>query len=116
MYRFMFLAALWAATSHAYADEVGPIQAKSIDLQGFRGVVYYTSEAGGYHVVTTIAEGENGLPVRFEATLLEGQRVTISVPGKVGEQSHVIQMMRSNSKLIVGPAQIGPDTVATARP
>ena len=62
----MLLAALCAVTSPAYAREIGEIQATSIDLGGFRGVVYYTSEGGGYRVVTTIAEGENGLPVRFE--------------------------------------------------
>jgi hypothetical protein len=116
MYRYMLLAALCAVTSPAYAGEIGEIQARSIDLGGFRGVVYYTSEGGGYRVVTTIAEGENGLPVRFEATLLDGQKVTVSVPGKLGEHGHAIEMMRSNSKLVVGPSSIGPDTVVIARP
>ena len=116
MYRYMLLAALCAMTSPAYAGEIAEIQATSIKLEGFRGVVYYTSEAGGYRVVATIAEGDNGLPVRFEATLLDGQKVTISVPGKLGEQSHAIEMMRSNSKLIVGPSSMASDTVVDARP
>ena len=40
MYRYMLLAALCAVTSPAYAGEIGEIQARSIDLGGFRGVVY----------------------------------------------------------------------------
>jgi hypothetical protein len=116
MYRYMLLAALCAVTNPAYAGEVGEIQATSIDLGGFRGVVYYTSEAGGYRVIATIAEGENGLPVRLEATLLDGQKVTVSVPGKLGEDGHSIEMMRSNSKLIVGPSSMGSDSVVDARP
>ena len=116
MYRYMLLAELCAVTNPAYAGEVGEIQATSIDLGGFRGVVYYTSETSGYHVIATIAEGENGLPVRFEATLLDGQKVTVSVPGKLGEHGHSIEMMRSNSKLIVGPSSMESDSVVDARP
>ena len=34
--------------------------------------------------------------MRFEAILLDGQKVTISVPGKLGEQSHILEKSRSN--------------------
>ena len=116
MHRYMLFGALCLVTIPADAGEVGEIQATSIDLGGFRGVVYYASEAGGYRVITTLAEGESGLPVRFEATLMDGQKVTVSVPGRLGERSHTIEMMRSNDKLVVGPPSIGPDAVAVARP
>ncbi len=116
MYRYMMLAALCAVTSPGYAAEIGEIQGSSIDLGGFRGVVYYTSEDSGYHVVTTISEGENGLPVRFEATLLEGQKIIVSVPGKLGEPGHAFEMKRSNSKLIVGPSPSASKTLVIAQP
>ena len=113
MYRYMMLAALCVVTSPGYAAEIGEIQGSSIDLGGFRGVVYYTSEDSGYHVVTTISEGEDGLPIRFEATLLEGQKIIVSVPGKPG---HAFEMKRSNSKLIVGPSPSASKTLVIARP
>ena len=80
-------------------------RAESIDLGGFRGVVYYTTEDGGYHVVATIAEGESGLPVRFEATLTKTQKMTISVPGKLGEMSHMLEMSGADGKLVVANPQ-----------
>src|SRR5262245_41750627 len=95
----LLFAAVCVITSPVYAGEIGEIQATSIDLYGFRGIVYYTCQSDGYRVVATISEGENGLPVRFEATLLDGQKVTISVPGKVGEPIHAVEMTRSHSKL-----------------
>ena len=41
------------------------MQAESITLGEFHGIVYFTSEPDGYRVVATIAEDEAGLPVRF---------------------------------------------------
>src|SRR5262245_22786927 len=103
MYRFLLLAGLWFITSPAYASELTEIQAASIDVSGFRGVVYYTSESDGYRVVTTISEGENGLPLRFEASLLDGQKVIISVPGKLGEAAHALEVRRVHSTVTVAP-------------
>ena|SRR5262249_9881688 len=103
MYRFLILAGLCLIAGPATAGELAEIQAASIDVSGFRGVVYYTSESDGYHVVTTLSESENGSPVRFEATLLDGQKVTISVPGKLGEATHAVEVRRVNSTVTVGP-------------
>ena len=105
MNRYIPIAALCLMFAPAYAGEIGDLQAESIDLGGFRGVVYYTTENGGYHVVATIAEGETGLPVRFEATLTETQKMTISVPGKLGEMSHVLEMSGADGKLVVANPQ-----------
>ena len=78
------------------------MQAASIQLHAFSGVVYYTSQSdGGYRIVATLSEGESGLPVRFEATLLDGQKVTISVPGKLGEQGQVVEMTRLHKRLVI---------------
>lgn len=76
MYRHTVLAALCVTTGYASAGELDPLQGGSIDLGGFQGVVYYTEADNSFRVVTTIAEGEAGLPVRFEATLDEGQSLT----------------------------------------
>ncbi len=103
MNRSIWLAALCFATTPAYAGDLVEIEAASIDLSGFRGVVYYSSESDGYRVVTTISNGEAELPVRFEATLLDGQKVTISVPGKVGEPPHAVEVRRLQSKVVLAP-------------
>jgi hypothetical protein len=101
MEQCVFLVAACVASGPVHAGDVGEMQAASIQLQGFSGVVYYTSESGGYRVVATLSEGESGLPVRFEATLLDGQKLTISVPAKLGDQSHVVEMMRLHKRLVV---------------
>jgi hypothetical protein len=84
MEQCVFLVAACVASGPVYAGDVGEMQAASIQLQGFSGVVYYTSESGGYRVVATLSEGESGLPVRFEATLLDGQKLTIQRCSQTG--------------------------------
>jgi hypothetical protein len=115
MYRYALLSTLCLVASPLNAGEVKEIEASSIELGGFRGIVYYTREGDGYHVVTTIAEGDTGSPLRFEATLNEGQKITISIPGKIGEPSRIIDVVRSNHKLIVGP-QGATEAVIVAHP
>ncbi|MER8441075.1 hypothetical protein NKH36_08735 [Mesorhizobium sp. M1312] len=63
--------------------------------------MHYTDENDGYRVIATIADGEAGLPVRFSATLAEGQSTTISVPGKLGEPEQSLELSRSGDKLTV---------------
>src|SRR5262245_62303588 len=101
MNKLYALAALMISVSPAYAGEVTEFQAASINLQPFQGVMYYTTEKDGYHVVATIAEGEMGLPVRFEATLTETQKMTISVAGKVGEKSRSFEISRVGGKVTI---------------
>ncbi|MGH6925860.1 MAG: hypothetical protein ACRED5_19210 [Propylenella sp.] len=103
MCRFMALAALCLAALAlpAHAGELRPLGAESIELGGFRGVVYYTSEDDGYRVVATMAEGDTGPPVRFVATLAENQSLTISIPGKVGEPGQEVEISRVGEKLLL---------------
>ena len=68
MSKYIALAMLCLAATPGQAGELSAMEAGSVDLGGFYGVVYYTNEQDGYHVIATIAEGESGLPVRFEAT------------------------------------------------
>ncbi len=95
MFRYISLAALCLAATPTYAGELNALEGGSIEIGSFHGVVFYTSEPDGYHIVATIADGEAGLPVRFEATLTETQKVSISVPGNLGEQSHVLEFSRT---------------------
>jgi hypothetical protein len=93
------LAAFCLATPPLHAGELSTMAGGSIDLGRLHGVVYYTSEDDGYQVVVTMADGEDGLPVRFSATLAENQSVTISVPGKLGEPGRSLEISRSGDKL-----------------
>jgi hypothetical protein len=65
-------------TSAAQASELHPARGRSIDLGELAGVAYYTVESDGFRVVATLAQGESGAPVRFEAVLLSGQSVVLS--------------------------------------
>lgn len=98
------LAAVWLTASPLQASELPPMAGESIDLGRFHGVVYFTSEADGHQVVATIADGEAGPPVRFSATLADNRSVTISVPGKLGEPGHSLEISRSGDKLVVTEA------------
>jgi hypothetical protein len=63
----LFAAALTLASlgGAAQANGFKPIEARSINLGEVSGVVYYTVEPDGLRVVTTLAQGEAGTPIRF---------------------------------------------------
>ena len=54
----------FASLGAAHANDVRPIEARSIDLGKVSGIAYYTVERDGFHVVTTVAQGEAGTPIR----------------------------------------------------
>ncbi|AZN99091.1 hypothetical protein EJ066_19190 [Mesorhizobium sp. M9A.F.Ca.ET.002.03.1.2] len=95
------VAAFGLAVSPLHAGELSPMAGKSIHIGDLHGVFYYTNENDGYRVIATIADGEAGIPVRFSATLAEGQSATISVPGKLGGSDQGLDMSRSGGKLTV---------------
>jgi hypothetical protein len=64
----------------AHADGLRPIDARSVDLGEVTGVAYYTVERDGFHVVTTLAQGAAGTPIRVVSVLAPGQRVAFSTP------------------------------------
>ena len=103
--KYIFLSALCLAAAPLHAGELVALEAESIDIGGFHGIVYYTSEHDGYRVVATIADGDVGLPVRFEAILTETQKLSISVPGKLNEQSRVLEISRAGDKLVIAGLQ-----------
>jgi hypothetical protein len=103
MCRYMALAALFAVATPVQAGELVPQRAESVELGSIHGITYYVEAQGGYRVVATLADGEAGLPVRFEATVADNQSLTISVPGKLGEMSKVLKISRVGDKVIFSP-------------
>lgn len=116
MYRFIALATLLASGIPAHAGELAPYAGESIQLGSLHGVIYYTHSPTGYAVVTTLADGQAGLPVRFVATLADNQALKISVPGKPGAQTMALEIRRTGDKLILSSGQALTEEVAISRP
>ena len=96
---------------------LGRCACKSIKLGSVRGTTYFTEVQGGYRVITTLADGEAGLPVRFEATLADHQSLTISVPGwKSWARGQVIEISRAGDRLVVSNPQPAADKVVVTGP
>jgi hypothetical protein len=85
-----------ASVSAAHADGLHPIEAKSINLGDVSGVAYYTIERDGFHVVTTLAQGEAGTPIRVVSVLAPGQRVVVSTP----YQADALEISRSGDSVL----------------
>ena len=86
-----------ASLTTARADGLLPIQGKSIDLGGISGIAYYTVERDGFHVVTTLAQGEAGTPIRVVSVLAPGQRVVLSTP----QRADAIEISRKGDSVFV---------------
>ena len=93
------LAATLALASYgtAHADSLRPIQAKSIDLGGVSCVAFYTVERDGFHVVTTLAQGETGTPIRVVSVLAPGQSVVLST----SQQPRALEISRAGNEVLV---------------
>jgi hypothetical protein len=97
----LFAGALTVASlGAAHADGLRPIAAQSIGLGEVSGVAYYTVEPDGFHVVTTVAQGEAGTPVRIVSVLAPGQRVLLSTP----HQTEVLEISRTGDSVRVRKA------------
>ena len=66
------------------------------------GVAYYTVEPDGFRVVTTLAQGDAGTPIRFVSVLAPGQRVVLSTP----HQANELEISRKGDNLIVRRANV----------
>jgi hypothetical protein len=98
--RSVFVVAAFALASlqAAHADGLRPIDAKSIDLGEVRGVAYYTVERDGFHVVTTLAQGLAGTPIRVVSVLAPGQSVTFSTPQP---EAGALEISRNGDSVLV---------------
>jgi hypothetical protein len=101
--RSMLVAAAFALASleAAHADGLRPIDAKSIDLGEVSGVAYYTVERDGFHVVTTLAQGMAGTPIRVVSVLAPGQSVAFSTP----HQADALEISRNGDSVLVRKAK-----------
>lgn len=81
----------------AHASGLRPIAGYSVDLGDVSGVAYYTVECDGFHVVTTLAEGEAGTPVRLVSVLAPGQSVVLSTP----HQASAVEISRDGDSVFV---------------
>jgi hypothetical protein len=88
-----------ASLGAARADGLRQIEAKSIDFGEVSGVAYYTAEQDGFHVVTTLAEGNAGTPIRVVSVLAPGQRVVLSTP-----QAGALEISRKGDSVLVRKA------------
>lgn len=86
-----------ASLAVAHADGLRPIEAKTIDLGEVSGVAYYTVERDGFRVVTTLAQGQTGTPVRLVAVLAPGQSVVLSTPN----QASTLEISRQADRVFV---------------
>ena len=89
----------FASVTTAHAGGLRPIEAKSIDLGEVSGVAYYTAEHDGLHVVTTLAEGNVGTPIRVVSVLAPGQRVVLSTP-----RAGALEISRQGDSVLVRKA------------
>lgn len=105
------LAASLMGVSGGLAEELKPMNAAPIALASLKGVAYYTAETDGFRVVATFADEKAGLPVRFVATLADGQSVRIAVPRGVNEPAHAVEIAREADKVFVRSSQ---EKIATA--
>ncbi|MET4390702.1 hypothetical protein ABIB73_006487 [Bradyrhizobium sp. F1.4.3] len=89
-----------ASLGAAHANGLRPIAGQSINLGDMSGVAYYTVEPDGFRVVSTLAQGEAGTPIRFVSVLAPGQRVVLSTPTQAG----VLEIARDGDTLHVRQA------------
>ena len=103
-----FAAIVLAATASlpARAAELRPMQGMSLQLGELHGIAYYTMEDAGDSVVATLA-GQDGRPVRFESTLLPGQKVVVSIPGHRGSQGQAVELARQGHRMLVATTPPG---------
>ena len=88
------------AWAQSQTHERLPLEGGSFAIGAVHGVGYYIVEPEGLHVVMTLTKGAEK-PVRFEATLAEGQSLTLSSPRQEGEAAESIVVQREGDKLVV---------------
>ena len=91
-----------ASIGAAHANELRPVEGRSIELGQISGVAYYTVEPD----VATLAQGETGTPVRFEAVLAPGQSVVLSTPREAGVAPSAVQISRQSDRVLVHEAVV----------
>ena len=95
---FSAVAAVGLIAGTASAEELRPVQGKTIDLGTIGGIVYYTVQPEGYRVVATLG---TETPVRFIATLAPEQVISLSAPRGLGEPAREVRITRHGEQLLI---------------
>jgi hypothetical protein len=85
----------------AQAVEMHPMQATSVSLGSVTGIAYYQVAGDDFQVVATLAAGEQGTPMRFVASLADGQKMLVSVPQEFGQAAMELEFARVGDSLSV---------------
>lgn len=85
----------------AQADELLPMQTRTIAMGLVNGAAYYTKDAAGIRLVATLNGDEGSMPVRLITTLAAGQSVTLSVPVGVGEPAAEVRFSRRGDRVFL---------------
>lgn len=85
----------------AQAEELLPIQSRTVAMGAVNGAAYYTKDAAGIRLVATLNGDEGSTPVRLMTTLAAGQSVTLSVPAGVGEPAAKVRFSRRGDRVFV---------------
>ena len=96
----VLVAGVASSSLAAPAKELGPLEALSLQFGEMNGVAYYTVQGPSYRVVATLAT-EGGTPVRFEGSLLPGQRLAVSIPDSASAKAQTIALVRQGNRLLV---------------
>ena len=98
---FISLIAAACASTTVQASELVPMEGFSVKLGEVVGTAYFTVEKEGHQLVATVTSAESPTPIRFIATLLDGQKVMLSVPRAVGESALEVEFERRDERLFV---------------
>jgi hypothetical protein len=100
------LAAAAPATGPASAQELRPVEARSIALGEAAGIAYYTVEPEGYRLVVTLASPD-ATPLRLETRLVPGQSVLLSAPRAARQPPEQVEISRRDDTVLVrSPAPV----------
>lgn len=97
-----------APISMAQADTLKPLQARSLELGEYLGVVYFHLTPAGWEVVTTIAPRDGSVDegMRYVSLLTPGEAQTLTIGGL---DIYAVQLARAENGLnvdVVGPPSL----------
>jgi hypothetical protein len=106
LFRFLTISLLFAVPGCAEGHEIGRMAGIDIALGEFSGVLYYVPGSDGYRVVATVSSAAHATPLRFSATLAQGQSVMFSIPGEIGEPERRLEVVRAGDRVFVTGAPV----------
>lgn len=85
--------------------------AHKLDLNPIAGTAYYTTGPDGFRVVATLSPTHITKPMRFGATLLPGQSVTVSIAGDHEAAPASLRIARIGDEMQVRHSQATVSTI-----